>query len=322
MTNETAKVDSNPNNLIARGKSPYTGLAPYTPRTSDSHGETMRVHGIVTVRKYNSVIQANADKYGISATAIAGAILWEACENPKSMVTLADDGGGLGVPGKFSLTTAKGLYKQRPKDFPKGFEPTIDNLMRPEVAIRYIAVMMKEDANTYKRLADVDISQKPDILGTLYQQGNAQIPAKKLAAIRAEEKARGVSDENLSQPKPSERAMGSFVRDYKSYINDVLDSSKNLRQLLDPDGRNKGSEKGMESNSNEQQRGISDNLNILQVLNQTWENQDDKSPVNSTKEWIEASTNVLKELNNDNKTQKSLEPVAANPKVEGIGGIG
>jgi hypothetical protein len=78
-TNEEAVVFQD-GYLIAK-KIPATGLPPTQPRTN-ADAEQQRLASIQLVKDYASKIYETAKKYNVTPESIAGAILWEALENP------------------------------------------------------------------------------------------------------------------------------------------------------------------------------------------------------------------------------------------------
>jgi Protein of unknown function (DUF1402) len=119
------------------------------------------------------------------------------------------------------------------KRIPRSYgTPTEKMLSDPRIAIEYIAAAQDEHARNYEKYG-MDIRSNAPVLATLYQTGNSHLKAPALAKIRARERLEGKSEQELSQPQASERAMGSFVRDNADYIDNLLDSQVNIRKLLD-----------------------------------------------------------------------------------------
>ncbi|WNZ24539.1 hypothetical protein HJG54_17890 [Leptolyngbya sp. NK1-12] len=90
----------------------YTGLWPWQER-QDSFHEAQRQWALDIVRENAEYICEVANYYGITAHAIAGAILWEALENPYNLIGRGGTGlfrpGGpltFGIPGKIHTAPA------------------------------------------------------------------------------------------------------------------------------------------------------------------------------------------------------------------------
>ena len=64
------------------GSIPYSGKPPWQPRQSGSVQEDQRVKAIQLIKDNSNLIKVMAKKYNIPPESIAGAILWEAAENP------------------------------------------------------------------------------------------------------------------------------------------------------------------------------------------------------------------------------------------------
>jgi hypothetical protein len=185
-----------------------SGLSPTTPRP-DRDIEAQRLEAIDIVRSNCLKIWATAGKYGISAEAIAGAILWEALENPyhRSFSRLG--------PGKVHPTEiigkseAEKVEEEKRVPASKDKEERTQRLQRADQAITYIAAIMQRHADNYKKIAGVDITNNPGILCTLYQGGKSEERAQKLAEKRKK-------DPN-AQPMPGDE-MGPWVEQNMDFI--------------------------------------------------------------------------------------------------------
>jgi Protein of unknown function (DUF1402) len=229
-TPDTIRAENTDVALTAPRKSPYTGLSPGYQRI-DSWEETMRVNAIVTIRTYSADINAAAAKFNVPSRAIAGAILWEACENPKGPGQLR--GSYYGIPGKIHLDVAQNLYRDDSR-IPREYGPPTDEMLsNPKIAVVYIAAMLNQHAADYEKQG-INIRSRPEILATLYQVGNSAPRAAALAAQRKLDKKAG---RPLTEPQASERAMGSYVRDHANSIDQMLDTGIDLRSVMYPDNR-------------------------------------------------------------------------------------
>ena len=81
-------------------------------------------------------------------------------------------------------------------------------IMDPDSSLIYMAAVLKNSIDVYKRITGFDISSNPGITATLYNLGNVKSRARKLAAINNQRKALG------QQPLlPEENYYGWLVND-------------------------------------------------------------------------------------------------------------
>ena len=81
-------------------------------------------------------------------------------------------------------------------------------IMNPDMTLAYVAAAVKHAIDAYGTIAGFDISTNPGITATLYNVGNPDLRARKLAAINRSRKAQGL------QPKyPQENYYGWLVND-------------------------------------------------------------------------------------------------------------
>jgi hypothetical protein len=199
-----------------------SGLPPTTPR-SDKDIEDQRLEAINIVRSNCLKIWATAGKYGVSAEAIAGAILWEALENPylRSFSRLG--------PGKvhpyehIGKSEAEKVEEEKRVPASKDKEERTQRLKQADQAITYIAAIMQRHADNYKKIAGVDITNNPGVLCTLYQGGKSEERAQKLAEKRKK-------DPN-AQPMPGDE-MGPWVEQNMDFIKGLC----MLGDLIPPSG--------------------------------------------------------------------------------------
>ncbi|MBC2883966.1 DUF1402 family protein [Ochrobactrum sp. CM-21-5] len=64
-------------------------------------------------------------------------------------------------------------------------------IMDPDLTLPYIAATLKQSINSYRQIADFDISKNPGITATLYNTGGAEVRARTLANENAQRKAAG-----------------------------------------------------------------------------------------------------------------------------------
>ena len=170
----------------------YSGLPPSAPRPSPSD-EQQRKQAIAQVQRHCDEIVATANRWGIPPEAIAGAILWEALENPvRGRRVWEDPGPG---PGKvhcfnddLSKTVAEKAEEHGKVAKARIPEVRFARLLDPSWAIKYIGAILSDEVDIYRQPPPkgpgVDISQNVGVLLTLYEGGNAEGRAAKLAADR------------------------------------------------------------------------------------------------------------------------------------------
>ncbi|AQS40847.1 MAG: Hypothetical protein BHV28_01220 [Candidatus Tokpelaia hoelldobleri] len=106
-----------------------------------------------------------------------------------------------GLP-KLSAGNGAGLYR---------------TIMDPDKTIAYIAAIIRSDIDTYRQIADMDISQNPGITATLYNLGGAQTRARALAAQNRTRKAQG-----LALVLPQENYYGWLVNDRRKELEQLF----------------------------------------------------------------------------------------------------
>jgi hypothetical protein len=196
-----------------------SGLSP-TARRPDPRREAQRVEAIALVGKHAGLIRSVARDQGVPPEAIAGAILWEALENPyeRRFVRLG--------PGKvYAFEFFRRSEAQRVEDEGRVQPPARSHWQRlrrlrdPVWAIAYIAAIMRRHADVYLRIAGVDISADSAVLCTLYQGGRSEPRAERLAARRALDSS--------ATPIPANE-MGPWIWQHLSFIECVLDAMSGL----------------------------------------------------------------------------------------------
>ena len=146
------------------------------------------------LRKYRVRIEESERKFHVDRRAIAGAVAWEALENPKP--AFLSRGFGLGEPhvsvGRFEWTTAverEGILR------PQVAQERAALLQAPETAIEYIAAIMDLIAHVYEkkfppRGLGESLRSKPEILANVYQGRNEKSWREQVGGMAASHKPR------------------------------------------------------------------------------------------------------------------------------------
>jgi hypothetical protein len=176
---------------------------PHWKERSDPDEEAQRVEALNIVTSERTTIISAGAAYKVAPEAIAGAILWEALENPYHR-TFGRLGPGKVHPtetfGKSEAEKVEDEGKVAPK--PKDTDERMVRLKQPKWAAIYIAAIMRRHADNYLTIAGVDISNNVGVLCTLYQGGHSEERAKKLAEKR--------KLDPTAQPQPGDE-MGPWV---------------------------------------------------------------------------------------------------------------
>jgi hypothetical protein len=162
-----------------------TGCHPDEPRSHRGF-ERQRLEALALIRERRAEIVALAHHHGICADAIAGAILWDALENPYRRRWLRLRPGKvhpieLGRPSDAERAENAGLVPFAPG----GPVSRVRILRRPDGALGYVAGILAFHADTYATIAGVDIRHDAGVLCTFYQGGNSGTRAARLAERRA-----------------------------------------------------------------------------------------------------------------------------------------
>jgi hypothetical protein len=202
----------------------HRGVIPYRRlRVSDLHParprrrrgfERQRIAALEHVRSRRELIRSAAARHGVAKEAIAGAVLWDALENPYKRPFLRLGPGkvrpsGLGGPSAAELAERAGLVPFSPASALARWRL----LRRPDSAIIYISAILASHAADYRQIAGVEISDDPALLCTLYQGGDSAERARRLAARR------------LRNPGAMPRAadeMGPWVAEHIDFIRAAL----------------------------------------------------------------------------------------------------
>jgi Protein of unknown function (DUF1402) len=202
------------------GSIPYSGKPPWQPRQGASVQEDQRVKAIQLIRDNSNLIKVMAGKYNIPPESIAGAILWEAVENPYPAWRYSQPG----VPAHQKLPGVLGkihadqwFYAHGNQKIPRtsDYLPTVANLNKTKVAIEYIAALMDIHAANYEQIVGLNVRKSPGILTTLYHGGDSYGRAVDLRDKRYRDRQHGRSPRLPSVP---EKEMGEYVEKYQKYV--------------------------------------------------------------------------------------------------------
>lgn len=151
---------------------------------TDQDEEAQRKEAFNIVRQHRSEIIAEAVKFKVPAEAIAGAIFWEALENPYHRSFSRLGPGKVHPTETFGKSEAEKVEEEKRVPVAKDLTEREVRLHDPVGAITYIAAIMRRHADNYMRIAGVDISGNVGVLCTLYQGGKSEERAQKLADKR------------------------------------------------------------------------------------------------------------------------------------------
>ena len=246
---ENSQQSMTPPILIAQGH--VTNLAPTDPR-QDTYREQQRVEAINLITSHAQEIINAGVNYEVDPRAIAGAILWEALENPY------DDGvlepnyrpenlrNGPGKVHVFNYRRPDQLSEAEKVEM-AGLVPQIfqlprlaqvperwERLQQPGYAIVYIAAIMSRHASDYQAQGFY-IRNNPGVLCTLYQGGNSEGRAANKARER-ESVVREGGDPSSVQPQAADE-MGPWVEDNLSYIQALIRQGANDSSVTTGEGR-------------------------------------------------------------------------------------
>jgi RHS repeat-associated protein len=208
--------------------------------------DTFNKEFIISNREYIKYI---AEQYGIDPVAIAGVVAYERAMNSRGWISdiwqkseNANDESTFGIGyGSIHLNVAKAI-ENNDRIMEKGLlskaataNARKDRLMDPVWAIEYIGAIMYNDASIYKEIAGIDIHYKPDILGTLFNTGNAEKKAETLRNKTNEWRSRYIPLEHRmgilgrisrpevrKMPQPQPNKMGKWIAEHESQIRRIL----------------------------------------------------------------------------------------------------
>jgi hypothetical protein len=173
--------------------------------------EQQRVETLQIISDYQSLIHDEAAKHRIPPEAIAGALLWEALENPYSRGLFRRGPGKIRstpdnpLGGKSDAEAAEDaglIEKPDAEEASQRDELRGERLMKPGWAIQYAAAIMRFHADNYMKIAGVDISSDASLLCTLFQTGGSEERAGRLAER--------LKDDPTAKPSANDK-MGAWV---------------------------------------------------------------------------------------------------------------
>ncbi|MGH2923564.1 MAG: DUF1402 family protein [Solirubrobacterales bacterium] len=177
--------------------------------------ERQRLDAIALVRSKRELIRSLGDRYGVAPEAIAGAILWDALENPyrRRFVRLG--------PGKVHPLEPRGPSAAERAERsglilspPRNALERLRRIRDPDWAVVYVAAILAHHARNYAEIAGVRIGDAPGILCTLYQGGDSVGRARRLAVRRRRDRS--------AMPREGDE-MGPWVRRNLAFIRPLLD---------------------------------------------------------------------------------------------------
>jgi len=215
----------------------FSGLPPWMPR-NDSNKERQRLEAINIVKSNSKYICQEAKRYNITPDAIAGAILWEALENPYDPCDIRT-----GIPGKIHPYQRHPLEMGKPTEIEKveqegrvlwefGPGPVYGQFHRlpflqdPRNAITGIAAILDRSASIYEALPitraardGINIRNQAGVLGALYQGGNPEGRSQGFLERRIVDRkdVDGVRP-RIPTRKDDKEALGEWVSKYRSWI--------------------------------------------------------------------------------------------------------
>jgi uncharacterized protein DUF1402 len=190
-----------------------TGRHPHAPRSHPGF-ERQRLDALALISDRRAEIHALADRYRVCAHAIAGAVLWDALENPYRRRWLRLGPGKVHPCELAGESDAERAERAGLVPFsPGGAVRRLRVLRRPEGALAYIAAILAYHAENYETIAGVDIRGDAGVLCTLYQGGSSEARAARLARRRA-----GNPD---AMPRAADE-MGPWVMSQRAFIAALL----------------------------------------------------------------------------------------------------
>jgi hypothetical protein len=203
--------------LIPFRRRRLSGLHPAEPRRRRGF-ERQRLAAVEHVRSHRGLIRAAAGRHDVAAEAIAGAILWDALENPYKRPFLRLGPGKvrpsrLGGPSAAESAERAGLVPFSPASTLARWRL----LHRPDSAIVYIAAILARHAADYREIAGVEIGDDPAVLCTLYQGGRSEERAQRLAARRRRDSG--------AMPRAADE-MGPWVAEHMGFVRAALDDEE------------------------------------------------------------------------------------------------
>jgi hypothetical protein len=214
--------------LIPFRRRRVSGLHPAQPRRRRGF-ERQRLAALDHIRASRDLIRAEAERHGVAEEAIAGAVLWDALENPYKRPLLRLGPGKvrprhLGRPSAAELAERARLVPFSPMSSLERWRL----LRRPDTSIVYIAAILACHAADYREIAGVEIGNDPGVLCTLYHGGNSAERARRLAARRCHDPG--------AVPRAADE-MGPWVAEHIGFIAAVLRHEEELEPVREPGRR-------------------------------------------------------------------------------------
>jgi hypothetical protein len=188
--------------------------------------EHQRTDAINVIAGRRAKIRSVAAANGIPEEAIAGAILWEAVENPY-LRPFPRLGPGKVHPLEINKTSAAEIVEHEGR-MPalSGSELRRERVKDPDWAIEYIGAIMAHHADAYRKIASVDIRKDVAVLCTLYNTGDSEVRAAALAAHKQDARHAG-----KKAPMPRPNSMGLWVEQWIPFIRGLLGGDHRHRSL-------------------------------------------------------------------------------------------
>lgn len=191
-----------------------SGLHPLDPGRRP-HQRRQRREALALIEEHRDLIRAVAHEYSVPTAAVTGALLWDPCENPYVRPFLRLGPGRVYPFHLRRRSMAELVERSGLVDDPGGSaRARMRRLREPEVAIRYIAAILGLHAANYLRIAGVDIGGDAGVLCTLYQGGNSEERARRLAERRRADPA--------ARPLPAEE-MGPWVAEHAALLEGLVE---------------------------------------------------------------------------------------------------
>jgi hypothetical protein len=191
-----------------------TGLAPDAPR-GNGWAEAQRRETVAMVVAHASVIRAAAAHHRVPPEAVAGATVWEGVENPYRRRVFLLGPGKVRVTELWRPAEAEMVEQDGRIPAAAGVRDRLRRLRDPVWAIEYVAAIMGRHADVYERVARVRIRDDVAVLCTLYQGGDSELRAARLA-LR-------LQHDPHAMPRPG-NDMGPWVAANLAFVSDLIGS--------------------------------------------------------------------------------------------------
>lgn len=200
---------------------------PPDQQRADPDIEKQRQEAIQVVQSQCAHIRTTAEGAGIVPEAIAGAILWEALENPYHRAFWRLGPGKVHLREVTGKSEAEKVEEAQLVPAAKDANEREQRLQQPGWSVAYIAAIMSRHATNYQNTAGVDIRSNVGVLCTLYQGGHSEDRAKKLAERRKKDPT--------AQPIAAD-TMGPWVVQHLDWIKQTMGCFPVAPEPLAPTG--------------------------------------------------------------------------------------